>query len=295
MTLTWFPTPTSPFGDLTAGVLWASSPTSLGHFSRTGLGTGGSCRDHQPSSTGGHHSGFSGRPTSCLTSRHRRSWITTARCSGGFMLCMGPRHGLLFTLPTSACAPSSLSASGGMLNAIMITLWRHLPPPVSTWPSLGTQFSGPPSPTRSGGTRTCTAQRCFTLPESRAPQSPSPTAQSSSWMSGAITGQGHAAGRAGPGHVPQSSVGDDDYSYTKKGNRLCQAYNSSSGCGKGGNCKDHHSCKKCRKPGHGSANCYLDSGGRVSLKPNPRPPAPPPPSASGQRKGGRGKGGGRRG
>ena len=75
---------------------------------------------------------------------------------------------------------------------------------------------------------------------------------------------------------PQSSR--DGAVFTKGGQQLCEAYNSSRGCFTK-RCPDHHSCKKCRGH-HSAADCRPK--GKARLTPNNQsvPPPPQPPNRS---------------
>jgi hypothetical protein len=81
--------------------------------------------------------------------------------------------------------------------------------------------------------------------------------------------------------------------YTKKGHRFCDAFNTPAGCSLPG-CEDFHGCKKCKRTGHGIHQCNMEKVNSVRL--TPAPPMPPAVQSDHWRnsgKGGKGKGKGK--
>ena len=78
--------------------------------------------------------------------------------------------------------------------------------------------------------------------------------------------------------------------YTKKGHRFCDAFNTPAGCSLPG-CEDFHGCTKCKRTGHGIHQCNMEKVNSVRL--TPAPPMPPAAQSDHWRnsgKGGKGKG-----
>ena len=93
--------------------------------------------------------------------------------------------------------------------------------------------------------------------------------------------------------APRNLPPDGDHrggpDYSKGGSRICDQFNSASGCSRRG-CKYVHMCKGCRQQGHGLSNCPSSRSSRTSTPVRLVPAPPSPPLSNGEGGGGHGKG-----
>ena len=65
-----------------------------------------------------------------------------------------------------------------------------------------------------------------------------------------------------PNAAPHSDPAPPGTTYTTKGRRHCEAFNSPQGCPvRQASCPDVHNCKKCGRSGHPQGNCFGKDGG----------------------------------
>jgi len=116
-----------------------------------------------------------------------------------------------------------------------------------------------------------------------------------------VGGRGHSGpgtdnnsgGRAGRGRSrsqrrQRAGANRDKQKTTKRGNRICDAFNSHGGCHRQ-NCNDLHACNKCKNQGHSRVNCYSQPGSSGgSFK---KPQWGPPKGGKGKYNPAKGKGG----
>ena len=202
--------------------------------------------------------------------------------------------GSLSILLMSVCGPSNLTGFADMQSETMRRLPPQGSPPhlPSTRLSLGTPPSELPWLTSSGGMRTSIVQPSsfsHVLIKSAGESVADGTVQDSlDTNSGAGNGQARPRSRSRQRHrerEPQRSRKQARDGYTKAGQKICDAFNSTGGCSRQG-CTDCHICKSCKQRGHGEHNCRNRSRVRLVL-------APPSPPLAG-RGGHGGKSGGKR-